>query len=97
MDAYVAWKDEPTKKIINISSRAAQPNISKGYLYSAQKAALNHLANNLTYNSDKTCRITTMNLGLLEDQLPSISYKQVARWVNTIMTVSYTHLRAHET
>jgi NAD(P)-dependent dehydrogenase (short-subunit alcohol dehydrogenase family) len=85
MDAYKAWKDDSSKKIINISSRAAQPNISKGYLYSAQKAALNHLANNLVYNSDKACRITTMNLGLLEDQLPSISYKQVAEWVNTIM------------
>ena len=44
-----------------------------------------HRANNLVYNSDKACRITTMNLGLLEDQLPSISYKQVAEWVNTIM------------
>ena len=85
MKAFEAWKYNPSKKIINISSRAAQPNISLGYLYSAQKAALNHLANNLTYNSDKMCRITTMNLGLLESRWPSISYKQVALWVNTIM------------
>ena len=47
MKAFEAWKYNPSKKIINISSRAAQPNISLGYLYSAQKAALNHLANNL--------------------------------------------------
>ena len=83
--AYEAWKDDPSKKIINISSRAAQPNISLGYLYSAQKAALNHLANNLIYNSDTCCRITTMNLGLLESDLPSISYRDIALWVNNVM------------
>ena len=85
MKAFEAWKYNPSKKIINISSRAAQPNISKGYLYSAQKAALNHLANNLIYNSDTCCRITTMNLGLLESDLPSISYRDIALWVNNVM------------
>ena len=75
---FEAWKADPGKYIIYISSRAAQPNISKGYLYSAQKAALNHLAANLAYNSEKRCRITTVNLGLLEHALPSLSYSEVA-------------------
>jgi NADP-dependent 3-hydroxy acid dehydrogenase YdfG len=82
MEAYNAWKDDSTKTIINISSRASQPNISKGYLYAAQKASLNHLSNNLVYNSDKKCRITTLNLGLLQHQdLPCISYNEVAGWI----------------
>ena len=77
--AYQAWNDDSTKHIINISSRAAKPNISKGYLYASQKAALNHLSDNLVYNSDKKCRITTLNLGMLEndDEIPSISYQDV--------------------
>ena len=33
--AHNAWKDDSSKYIINFSSRAAQPNISKGYLYSS--------------------------------------------------------------
>ena len=45
-EAYGEWKNDSSKLIINISSRAAKPNISKGYLYSAEKAALNHLADN---------------------------------------------------
>lgn len=77
--AFQAWKDDETKHIVNISSRAAKPNISKGYLYASQKAALNHLSDNLVYNSDKKCKITTLNLGMLEndDELPSISYHEV--------------------
>jgi len=81
MEAYEHWKDDRTKTIINISSRAVQPNISKGYLYAAQKASLNHLSNNLVYNSDKRCRITTLNLGLLEHELPSLKYNEVAGWI----------------
>ncbi len=81
MEAYEHWKNDSTKTIINISSRASQPNISKGYLYAAQKASLNHLSNNLVYNSDKKCRITTLNLGLLEHELPSITYNEVANWI----------------
>ena len=38
------WRHNPNKMIINISSRAAQPNISKGFMYASQKAALNHFA-----------------------------------------------------
>jgi NAD(P)-dependent dehydrogenase (short-subunit alcohol dehydrogenase family) len=82
MKCFLAMGQDPNKTIINISSRAAQPNISKGYLYAAQKAALNHLSTNLVYNSDKRCRITTVNLGLLEHQdLPSVGYHEVSRWI----------------
>jgi len=91
-EAYKAWKGDETKTIINISSRASEPNISKGYMYAAQKAALRHLANNLTYNSDKRCRITTMNLGLLEhvhNDLPSISHSEVSSWIYSHITKSH--------
>lgn len=74
---FTAWKDDSSKLIINISSRAALPNLSKGYLYAAQKASLDHLADNLTYNSEKQCRITTINLGMIEDVLPSLKYEEV--------------------
>ena len=32
-EVYEVWKDDETKTIVNISSRAHQPNISKGYKY----------------------------------------------------------------
>ena len=80
LDEWVtAWWDRPNCMIVNISSRAAFPNISKGYMYAAQKAALNHSADNYTFNSECRCRITTLNLGLLESELPSLSYYEVAR------------------
>ena len=76
---HQAWKDDRSKYLINFSSRAAQPNISKGHVYAAEKAALNHLANNLTYNSDRKYRMTTLNLGLMnDDDLPSLSHNEVA-------------------
>lgn len=74
---FNAWRYDENKLIINISSRAGLPNLSKGYMYGAQKAALDHLSDNLMYNSDKKCRITTVNLGMLQDELPSVSYKEV--------------------
>lgn len=77
IDWFQEWRYDQTKLIINISSRAGLPNLSKGYLYGAQKAALDHLSDNLVYNSDKRCRITTVNLGMLEDNFPSLSYKEV--------------------
>jgi len=89
MAGYLAWKDDNSKTIINISSRASQPNISKGYMYAAQKAALNHLSNNLNYNSDKLCRISTLNLGLLDHvDLPSISHNEVSSWIYRHLTGS---------
>ena len=89
MAGYLAWKDDNSKTIINISSRASQPNISKGYMYAAQKAALNHLSNNLNYNSEKQCRISTLNLGLLNHvDLPSISHNEVSSWIYRHLTGS---------
>ncbi len=47
-------------------------------MYASQKAALNHYTNNTVYNSDKLCRVTTLNLGLMAHKtLPSISYLEV--------------------
>ncbi len=74
---FGVWKNDPGKLIVNISSRAGLPNLSKGYLYAAQKASLDHLTDNLVYNSDKKCRITTLCLGMLEDELPSLRYNEV--------------------
>lgn len=82
---FKAWRDKENKHIINISSRAAQPNISKGYLYAAQKAALNHYTNNVVYNSNKKCKVTTINLGLLEHDLPSLPYDIVATYIKWIL------------
>lgn len=82
---YESWRDDSEKYILNISSRASKSNISKGYVYAAQKAALNHLSDNLVYNSNKKCRITTLNLGLLEHSLPSLKYKEVAQLVKYLL------------
>tara|TARA_R110002153_G_scaffold12060_4_gene45786 strand:+ start:110 stop:709 length:600 start_codon:yes stop_codon:yes gene_type:complete len=77
--AHEAWRYDKTKQIINFSSRASQPNISKGYLYAAQKSSLNHLSNNLTYNSEKRYKLTTINLGLLNhEEIPSLTSQDVA-------------------
>ncbi len=77
MSAFDKWKDTD-KTIVNIGSRSKYPNISKGFMYSASKAALNHLSNNLRLNSDKTCRIIDINCGLLESDLPSLTYKEIS-------------------
>lgn len=82
-----AWEREKTKYIINISSRAAKPNISKGYEYASEKAQLNHLANNLTYNSKKKYKMTTLNLGLIDhDELPSLAKNDIAHLVFKLIT-----------
>ena len=82
---YLLWKDDPTKTIININSRAKYPNISKGYMYSASKAALSHLSNSIKFNEDKKCRITDINVGLLQSDLPSLKYQEIADWIIHIM------------
>lgn len=90
------WKRLPHKYIINISSRAHQPNISKGHMYAAQKASLNHLTNNLVYNSDKLCRISTINLGLLnDDDFPSLTHKEVADAIEFLIDMP-THIEIPE-
>ena len=82
-ECFEAFKRHKEKSIVNISSRAHQPNISKGYKYAAQKAALNHLSNNLVYNNiEKQCRIMTVNLGLLNHPtLPSLDYNEVSGFI----------------
>ena len=81
------WKDDDSKLIINFSSRASQPNISKGHLYASQKASLNHLSNNLTYNSDKKYKLTTINLGLLNhNELPRLTWQDVSGLVFRLIT-----------
>ncbi len=85
--AHYAWAFDDTKFIINFSSRASEPNISKGYLYASQKASLNHLSNNLTYNSDKKYKLTTLNLGLLNhDELPSLTWQDVSGLIYRLIT-----------
>lgn len=76
MAIYEEWK-ETDKTIVNIVSRSKYPNISKGYMYSASKASLSHLANSLRLISDKKCRIIDINAGLLNSPLPSLSYKEL--------------------
>lgn len=86
-DWFDEWRYDDTKLIINISSRAGLPNLSKGYMYAAQKAALDHLADNLVYNSNKLCRITTINLGMLEDPLSSITYTEVCDMIEYVINL----------
>jgi NADP-dependent 3-hydroxy acid dehydrogenase YdfG len=76
MEVFNKWKDTD-KTIVNIISRSKYPNISKGYLYSASKASLSHLSNNLRLISDKKCRIIDINPGLLESDLPSLKYSEI--------------------
>ena len=83
---YNKWKSDKSKHIINISSRAAEPNISKGKLYASQKAALNHYSNNVVYNDElKFCKVSTINLGLMNSNLPSLSWRDVAQLIHTII------------
>lgn len=90
-EAFCEWKNDSSKLIINISSRAAKANISKGYLYSADKAALNHLADSLVYTSSRKCGIITLNLGLLEhDEVPSLTYEEVINVIRDIIFDWYT-------
>ena len=67
-------------------------------MYSAQKASLNHLTDSLVYNSNKQCRISTINLGLLNhDDLPSVTHDEVAdivRWL--VRMAEFTELEVPE-
>ena len=56
-------------------------------MYAAEKASLNHLSNNLTYNSDRNYKLTTINLGLLNhDDLPSLSWQDVSGLIYKLIT-----------
>ena len=88
MHAYNEWKYQE-KTIVNVISRSKYPNISKGYLYSASKAALSHLSTNLKLNSDKKCRIIDVNPGLLESNLPSLRYSEVANVIEYCINLPF--------
>ena len=81
---FDSWKDRE-KTIINIGSRSKYSNISKGFTYSAKKSALSHMASNMRFLSDKTCRIMDLNPGMLNSEnIPSLSYQEVIdalRWM----------------
>ena len=77
MEVFDRWKYED-KTIVNIISRAKYDNISKGFMYSASKASLSHLSHNLRFNTDKKCKIIDVNPGLLESDLSSLTYKEMA-------------------
>ena len=85
-DAYENWKNDKEKLIINFSSRAYKPNISRGLMYSSQKAALNHLCDNIVYNTDCKCAVVVINLGLLESSLPSTKYYEICELVEKIIS-----------
>lgn len=78
-----------TKLIINISSRAGLPNLSKGYIYAAQKASLDHLSDNLVYNSNKQARITTLCLGMIEEEEYSLKYNEICQLMDYIVNLPY--------
>ena len=72
------WKNDDTKNIVNIISRAKYPNLSKGYMYSASKSSLSHLSDSLKFTTDKKCRIIDINPGLFDSDLPSVTTKDVS-------------------
>jgi len=77
MEVFDRWKHKD-KTIVNIISRAKYDNISKWFMYSASKASLSHLSHNLRFNTDKKCKIIDVNPGLLESDLSSLTYKEMA-------------------
>jgi len=84
---YDLWRLDNSKLIINIGSRAAEPNISTGFEYSASKAALMQAVKSTVFaDAGKKCRVTLLNLGLLSANLPSLSYKSVSRIIKFILT-----------
>ncbi len=94
LEVFNKWKDTE-KTIVNIVSRSKYPNISKGYLYSASKASLSHLSNNLRFVSDKKCRIIDINPGLLESELPSLSYDEIVDTIEYCINLP-THIEVGE-
>jgi len=77
MEVFDEWKYQD-KTIVNIISRAKYDNISKGFMYAASKASLSHLSHNLRFSTDKECRIIDVNPGLLNSDLPSLTYTEMA-------------------
>jgi len=85
---YRLWRCDSSKLIINIGSRAAEPNISLGFEYSASKAALMHAVKSAVFlDEGKLCRVSLLNLGLLNSDLPSLSYDSVLLVINHIISL----------
>ena len=74
---FERWK-YTDKTIVNIGSRSKYPNISKGFEYSAAKASLSHTSDSLRFLADRRCRIIDINPGLMQSDLPSVTYSEVA-------------------
>jgi NAD(P)-dependent dehydrogenase (short-subunit alcohol dehydrogenase family) len=91
---FEEWKNEQ-KTIVNIISRSKYPNISKGFLYSSSKASLSHLSNSLRFISDKKCRIIDINLGLLNSELPSLSFSEAANLIEYVIRLPF-HIEVGE-
>ena len=95
-----AWESNDKKYVINISSRAAVLTFLRDTSMQ-EKAQLNHLADNLLFNSKKRYKMTTINLGLLEHELPSVKHQDVAGLIHKLITsypdyeVSDITLQAH--
>ena len=61
-------------------------------MYGAQKSALDHMADNITYNCDyKRCRISTIGLGMLVEDYSSLSYKEVCDMLEYVLNTP-THI-----
>lgn len=88
LSLYQLWRCDSSKLIINIGSRAAEPNISLGFEYSASKAALMHAVKSAVFlDEGKLCRVSLLNLGLLNSDLPSLSYGSVLLAINHIISL----------
>ena len=85
INIYKIWRHQ-RKLIINIGSRSALPNVSKGYEYSTYKNAIIHFSSLVTFQDEsKVCKITTINPGLVEKisdfSLGADEVANVVRWV----------------
>ena len=80
------WKYDEDKMIINIGSRAGEPNLCKDLLYGSSKSALWHAHSNALYNTDKKCRLSYISLGLVNSEIESLDYAEVVE--NTMYILS---------
>ena len=67
---FEKWIYDETKTIVNISSQSKYTGMSKNWSgYSAYKASLNHQAYLCGFNTDRKCRIITINPGLVKTDM----------------------------
>jgi len=87
---YERWRRDESKFIINIGSRSAEPYLSRGPLYSANKAALMHLTKLCIFNdAGKKCKLSLLNLGLVESDYPSLKYHEISSIVQYSIELPY--------